>query len=89
MKSRAGCALFIEEAGLRINRLPTRKPHALLRPGDVLTLDWRGAVRVIRVLALAKRRGPPAEARGLYEALGETDPCAAAESPALPRSDET
>jgi ribosome-associated heat shock protein Hsp15 len=49
------------------------KAQARLRPGDVLTLavggPERGAVKVWRVLALAARRGPPAEARALYEDL--------------------
>jgi ribosome-associated heat shock protein Hsp15 len=49
------------------------KPHARLRPGDVLTLavggPERGVVKVWRVQALAARRGPPAEARGLYEEI--------------------
>ena len=41
------------------------------RVGDVLTLGLHGRVRVWRVLALASRRGPPAEARSLYEDLSE------------------
>ena len=52
---------------------PAEKAHARLRPGDVLTLALgspeRGTIKVWRVLLLAERRGPPAEARGLYEDL--------------------
>jgi ribosome-associated heat shock protein Hsp15 len=66
MKARSDCARLVAEGALRINRLPTDKPHARLRPGDVMTLAWRGEVRVIEVLALAARRGPPPEARALY-----------------------
>lgn len=70
-RTRAACARLIEEGGVRINRQPTDKPHARLRPGDVLTfaLGRAAGVRVWRVLTLAARRGPPAEARTLYEDL--------------------
>ncbi len=72
MKVRAGCARWVAEGSVRINRQPTDKPHARLRPGDVLTLPTPAGVRppgvrVVRVLALAQRRGPAAEARALYE----------------------
>ena len=66
MKARADCARLIAEGSVRINRQPTDKPHARLRPGDVLTVPLRGDVRVVEVLALAARRGPAAEARALY-----------------------
>lgn len=69
MKARGDCAGLVGEGGLRINRQPTDKPHARLRIGDVLTVAIRGDVRVMRVLALAERRGPPAEARTLYEEI--------------------
>ena len=72
-KTRAACARLVEEGGVRINRQPSDKPHARLRPGDVLTFALgpadRGVVRVWRVLALAGRRGPAPEARALYEDL--------------------
>ncbi len=70
MKARADCARLVAEGMVRINRQPTDKPHARLRPGDVVTLPLRGDVRVVRVLALASRRGPALEARRLYEELG-------------------
>lgn len=70
-KARSDCARLVEEGVLRLNRQPTFKAHAKLRVGDVLTLVLRGEVRVWRVLALASRRGPAAEARLLYEELGE------------------
>jgi ribosome-associated heat shock protein Hsp15 len=72
LKARSDCVRLIEEGLIRINRQPTEKAHARLRPGDVLTLPFgahRGmpGVRVIRVLSLAARRGPAPEARTLYE----------------------
>jgi len=69
MKARSDCARLVADGMVRINRQPTDKPHARLRPGDVLTLPIRQDVRVLRVLALATRRGPATEAAGLYEEL--------------------
>ena len=70
-KTRANCAAVVAAGAVRLNRQPTDKAHARLRVGDVLTLAMQGRVRVWRVLALATRRGPPAEARMLYEDLSE------------------
>lgn len=57
--------------GVRRNRQPTDKSHARVRAGDVLTLALRGNVRVVRVRALAARRGPATEARSLYDEVPE------------------
>lgn len=75
-KTRSACARLVEEGAFRINRQPTDKPHARLRPGDVLTFATgpRGEVRIWRVLALAARCGPATEARGLYEDLSAGTP---------------
>jgi ribosome-associated heat shock protein Hsp15 len=67
MKARSDCVRLVAGGLVRINRQPTDKPHARLRVGDVLTVPLRGAVRVVRVQALAKRRGPAPEAQMLYE----------------------
>jgi ribosome-associated heat shock protein Hsp15 len=72
-KTRADCARLVEAGAVRINRQPTDKAHARVRPGDVLTIAQgqgeRGRILVWRVLALAARRGPPAEARALFEEM--------------------
>jgi len=67
MRARTDCAALVTQGSIRINRQATGKAHARLRLGDVLTVPVRGQVRVIRVLALASRRGPPSEAGSLYE----------------------
>ncbi len=89
MKARSDCARYVGGGMVRLNRQPTDKPHARLRVGDVLTLPVpegrNGDIRVIRVLALAVRRGPAVEARGLYMELADGASCAAAESSAYPR----
>jgi ribosome-associated heat shock protein Hsp15 len=68
-KTRAACARAIEAGAIRVNRQPTAKPDARIRPGDVLTLPWGTTIRVVRVLRLAARRGPPAEAATMFESL--------------------
>jgi ribosome-associated heat shock protein Hsp15 len=74
LKQRGDCARFVADGGVRVNRQPTDKPHARLRVGDVLTIAFPRAVRVIVVLALADRRGPPAEARALYREVPDGAP---------------
>jgi ribosome-associated heat shock protein Hsp15 len=69
MRARTDCAALVAQGSIRINRQPTEKAHARLRVGDVLTVPVHGAVRVVRVAALATRRGPAQEARALYEEI--------------------
>lgn len=45
------------------------KAHHKVRVGDVLTFPQGRHIRVVKVLALATRRGPAAEAQRLYEDL--------------------
>lgn len=71
MKARSDCAALVAAGSIRLNRQPTDKPHARLRVGDVLTVPLRGQVLVLRVAALAPRRGPASEARLLYEEIEE------------------
>ncbi len=75
LRHRADCTRLVEAGSVRINRQPTDKPHARLRVGDVLTVPLSGGVRVVRVCALASRRGPAPAARALYDDL--TDPVVA------------
>ena len=54
---------------LRISGALVSKAHDGVKPGDVLTFPQGRHVRVVKVLALAQRRGPAAEAQALYEDL--------------------
>lgn len=54
---------------LRISGALVSKAHHRVKPGDVLTFPQGRHVRVVKVLALAQRRGPAAEAQALYEDL--------------------
>ena len=88
MRARPDCTALAAQGRVRINRQITDKPHARLRVGDVLTVPLRGEVRVVRVLALAARRGPASEARLLYEDLMEpaSPSCASPETTAYPNA---
>ena len=72
MRARSDCADLVARGSIRINRQATDKAHARLRIGDVLTVPVHNSVRVVRVLSLAARRGPAAEARLLYEEISDS-----------------
>src|SRR3954452_23922407 len=79
MRQRSDCTTLVAKGMIRINRHPTVKPHARLRIGDVLTIPVRGDVRVLRVEALAARRGPAAEAALLYAEVTDAPSMSCAE----------
>jgi len=68
-KTRTRATRLCAAGRLRLNRVVVSKAHAALRPGDVLTFPQGAHIRVIRVVALATRRGPATEAQMLYEDL--------------------
>jgi len=59
---------------IRLNGHRVEKSSVDVEPGDVLTLPKGREVVVVRVVGLAERRGPAAEAQRLYEILTETPP---------------
>jgi ribosome-associated heat shock protein Hsp15 len=79
-KSRSQAAAYIAEGRLRLDGNVVLKSNQPVRIGCVLTFPLGSRIRVVRVLALGVRRGPPAEARTLYEDL-ET-PLAGGKTPA-------
>lgn len=67
-----GLAQQLAEGGrLRLAGRIIDRAHVPVRIGDVLSFAVHGKVRVIKVEALPRRRGPPAEARLLYSELPE------------------
>jgi ribosome-associated heat shock protein Hsp15 len=65
-RTRSAAAAVIAAHGLRRNRKHVLRGSEQARVGDVLTLAIGGNVRVIELLSLPERRGPPAEARSHY-----------------------
>jgi ribosome-associated heat shock protein Hsp15 len=54
---------------VRLNGQRMAKPGHIVRPGDILTMGKGADVLVVRILALAERRGPATQARQLYEVI--------------------
>jgi len=70
VKSRTSAQSLIDEGHVRLDGRRVVKPSAAVLPGQVIALPLRGTVHVLRIRALPLRRGPPTEARELYEELG-------------------
>ena len=74
-KARTSATEAIERSGARIERdgLVRRidKPATPVEPGDILAFKAPAGPKLVRILALPERRGPPAEAALCYEPLGE------------------
>jgi ribosome-associated heat shock protein Hsp15 len=68
-KSRNLAAQLVQDGKVRVNRTKVVKPSHTVRSGDVLTIAVRGSVEVLKVLAPGVRRGPPPEARQLYQVV--------------------
>jgi len=73
VKTRAAAARLIAEGGVRLMRdgasRQLEKASVEVAVGDALIFAQPGAMRAVRVLALGARRGPPAEARMLFDEL--------------------
>lgn len=68
-KSRTLANALLSAGRLRLSGTVVTKAHQKVKVGDVLTFPQGPHVRVVKVLALAVRRGPAPEAQGLYEDL--------------------
>jgi ribosome-associated heat shock protein Hsp15 len=73
VKSRSLAQRLIDAGHLRIDGKRVAKPSEAVRVGSTIAFPLHERVRVLRVLALPVRRGPPAEARTCYEELGVDD----------------
>ena len=71
-KSRSLAARACEDGHLRSNGHSVSKAGAMVAPGDILVFPKDQHVHVVRVLALADRRGSATEAKALYEDLDQT-----------------
>ena len=70
MKSRGLAQAIVDAGHVRIDGKRVAKPSEAVRVGSIIALPLHERVRVVRVIALPDRRGPPAEARACYEELG-------------------
>ena len=70
-KTRSEAQALAESRRLRIDGRVIERASALVRPGSVIAFTRGGSIRIVRVEALAERRGPFAAAKGLYPDLSE------------------
>lgn len=67
--SRSAAQSLAEAGTIRLDGRRIDRAHALVRAGCVIAFVQGGAVRVLRIDVLPKRRGPAAEAAQLYSDL--------------------
>lgn len=72
-KARTSATEAVEASGARIERdgqiRRVDKPATPVEAGDILSFACPAGIRLIRILLLPQRRGPPAEAALCYEAV--------------------
>ena len=75
-KTRSLAAKLVDECRVRLTRSGQEsrldKPARPIKVGDALVFALGGRLIAIKVEGLGERRGPPAEARGLYSPLQES-----------------
>lgn len=73
-KARTSATEAIEAQGARIERdgqvRRVEKPAIPVEPGDILSFRAPSGPKLVRILSLPTRRGPPSEAALCYEAIG-------------------
>ncbi len=74
LKSRTLAATAVSEGKIRVNKVRAAKPAQMIKPGDVLTIALREKVLILKMVLPGARRGPPPEARTLYEDLTPAAP---------------
>lgn len=68
-KTRSMATKLVSGGHVRVDGTRVSKPAHALRPGVTLTFPQARRIRVVRVEALATRRGPAPEAQALYTDL--------------------
>ena len=76
VRTRTAAAELATAGHVRINGRRVDAPSRAVRPGDVVTVALDRAVRVVKVLAFAERRGSADDARALCQALEPPPPAA-------------
>ena len=67
VRTRTAAAELAAAGHVRINGRRVDAPSRAVRPGDVVTVALDRAVRVVKVVAFAERRGSADDARALCE----------------------
>ncbi len=83
VRTRSQAAALAAAGYVRINGQRVDAPSRAVRPGDVITVALDRAVRVLRVVAFAERRGSADDARSLCETLEPALPAGRPPPPGL------
>ena len=68
-KTRSDAQKLVEDGRVRVDERVVTKSHLQVRTGMILTLPQGRDIKVVKILAMPRRRGPSAEAREHYEEL--------------------
>lgn len=68
-KTRTQAAALVTGGKIRVNRVKTDKPSHAVRAGYVITASLGPRVKVLKIVAIAERRGSADLARELFEDL--------------------
>lgn len=74
VKSRTRSQALIGQGHVRLDGRRVERSSEQVESGSLITVPLHGRTRVLRVLALPSRRGPPAEARSCYAELDGGEP---------------
>lgn len=66
-RTRTAAQSLARSGKVRLNRDKTDSPSRIVKIGDVLTIVHGQMVRVVRIAAIAEKRGSATIAQGLYE----------------------
>jgi ribosome-associated heat shock protein Hsp15 len=69
VRTRTLAARLVGDGHVRVNTLRIETPAKPVGPGDVLTIALERHVRVLRIVAIAPRRGGAEAAKLLFEEL--------------------
>jgi len=83
-KTRGLATKLVSGGHVRVNSQKIAKAAHPITPGDALTFPQGNRIRVVRIVALAQRRGPASEAQTLYEDL---TPPAEKAAPSAPKTE--
>ena len=70
-KTRTLAQGLVEAGHVRIDGRRAERASVAVKQGSVIALPLHGRVRIVEVLSLPPRRGPPAEARACYREIDE------------------
>jgi ribosome-associated heat shock protein Hsp15 len=69
VRTRAAAAALAASGHVRVNGQRVDAPSRAVRPGDIVTVALDRAVRVLKVVGFAERRGSADDARRICESL--------------------